>query len=66
MICLAISNLSRNYLRRRQSLINCTFPVVANGFDWGAPMDYFGEDEAVQAIIDAGDLINYAKSYVIK
>ncbi|MDI6716840.1 MAG: HEPN domain-containing protein [Actinomycetota bacterium] len=37
-----------------------------NGFDWGAPMDYFGRDDAEKAISDAEDIISYAKSHIFK
>jgi HEPN domain-containing protein len=37
-----------------------------NGFDWGAPMDYFQKEDAEKAIADAKDIINYAKSKISK
>lgn len=37
-----------------------------NGFDWGAPMDYFERDDAKEAIKDAGEIIRYAKSKILK
>ncbi len=35
-----------------------------NGFDWGAPMDYFERDDAEEAIKYAEEIINYAKSKI--
>ena len=35
-----------------------------NGFDWGAPMDYFDKEDAEEAIRDAEDIIDYAKSKI--
>lgn len=37
-----------------------------NGFDWGAPMDYFKIDDARGAIVDAEELINFAKDKILK
>lgn len=37
-----------------------------NGFDWGAPMDYFEKEDAEKAIADADEIINYAKSKILK
>ena len=37
-----------------------------NGFDWGAPMDYFEKEDAIKAIEDAQDVITYAKSKIFK
>ncbi len=35
-----------------------------NGFDWGAPMDYFERDDAEKAISDATEIIAFAKSQI--
>lgn len=35
-----------------------------NGFDWGAPMDYFEKQDAAKAIEDAAEVIRYAKSKI--
>jgi HEPN domain-containing protein len=32
-----------------------------NSFDWGAPMDYFGEEDARKAIEYAETILEYAK-----
>jgi len=37
-----------------------------NGFDWGSPMDYFEESDAGKAIKDAEEIINYAKSKILR
>jgi HEPN domain-containing protein len=37
-----------------------------NGFDWGAPMDYFEKEDAEKAVRDAEEIINYAKSKIFK
>jgi HEPN domain-containing protein len=37
-----------------------------NGFDWGAPMDYFTKEDAEKAIADADAVIQYAKSKIFK
>jgi HEPN domain-containing protein len=37
-----------------------------NGFDWGAPMDYFEIEDARGAITDAEELINFAKDTISK
>ena len=37
-----------------------------NGFDWGAPMDYFDGEDARKALADAETIINYAKSQIFK
>ena len=37
-----------------------------NGFDWGAPMDYFEREDAEKAIGDASEIISYAKSKILK
>jgi HEPN domain-containing protein len=37
-----------------------------NGFDWGIPGDYFGEDDARKAIKDAEDIVNYVKNKIFK
>ena len=37
-----------------------------NGFDWGAPMDYFEEKDAEEAIKDAEKIIKYAKSNILR
>jgi HEPN domain-containing protein len=37
-----------------------------NGFDWGAPMDYFTKEDAEKAIADADAVIQYAKSKISK
>lgn len=37
-----------------------------NGFDWGAPMDYFEMEDAQKAIKDAEEIIAYAKSKISK
>ena len=37
-----------------------------NGFDWGAPMDYFEENDAEEAIKDAEKIIKYAKSNILR
>lgn len=35
-----------------------------NGFDWGAPMDYFDLADAQQAVADAEAVINYARGQI--
>jgi len=37
-----------------------------NGFDWGAPMDYFTKEDAEKAIADADAVIQYAKSKIFE
>ncbi len=37
-----------------------------NGFDWGAPMDYFEKEDAEKAVKDAEEIINYAKSKILR
>jgi HEPN domain-containing protein len=37
-----------------------------NGFDWGAPMDYFDVEDAQKAIADAEEIISYVKSQIFK
>jgi len=37
-----------------------------NGFDWGAPMDYFTREDAVKAVADAGEIIEYAKRKILE
>jgi len=35
-----------------------------NGFNWGAPMDYFEKEDAEKAIRYAAEIINFAKSKI--
>lgn len=35
-----------------------------NGFDWGAPMDYFEKEDAEKGIEDAAEVIAYAKAKI--
>jgi HEPN domain-containing protein len=37
-----------------------------NGFDWGAPMDYFTREDAEKAVADAGEIIEYAKRKILE
>lgn len=37
-----------------------------NGFDWGAPMDYFQKDDAEKAVKDAEEIITFAKSKILR
>ncbi len=37
-----------------------------NGFDQGAPMDYFEKEDSEKAINDAEKIIEYAKSNIFK
>lgn len=37
-----------------------------NGFDWGAPMDYFEREDAEKAITDAAEIVSYAKSKIYR
>ncbi|OPX17487.1 DNA-binding protein [candidate division WOR-3 bacterium 4484_100] len=37
-----------------------------NGFDWGAPMDYFGKKDASDAIRYASTIIKYVKKQISK
>ena len=37
-----------------------------NGFDWGAPIDYFVREDAEKALADAGDVIVYAKRKILE
>jgi HEPN domain-containing protein len=37
-----------------------------NGFESGAPMDYFEKEDAEKAVEDAREVINYAKGKISK
>jgi HEPN domain-containing protein len=37
-----------------------------NGFDWGAPMDYFDVEDAQKAIAYSEEIISYVKSQIFK
>lgn len=57
----------RKLLKKAADLDKFYIPTrYPNGFDWGAPMDYFESEDAEKAIIDAEEIINYAKSKIFK
>ncbi len=52
-------------LKRAADLDKMYIPArYPNGFDSGAPMDYFGKEDAERAIEDARVIIDYARSKI--
>ena len=55
----------RNLLKKAADLDKFYIPTrYPNGFDWGAPMDYFEKEDAEKAIENAGEIIRYAKDKI--
>lgn len=55
----------KNFYKMAAELDKLYIPTrYPNGFDWGAPMDYFEQDDAEQAIRYAQEIIGYAKSKI--
>jgi len=57
----------KNLINKGAALDKFYIPTrYPNGFDWGAPMDYFTKEDAEGAIADADEVIQYAKSKIFK
>jgi HEPN domain-containing protein len=59
--------LSKNLLKKAANLDKFYIPTrYPNGFDSGAPMDYFEKDDGEGAIQNAQEIIAYVKSNILK
>jgi len=57
----------RNLLKKGADLDKFYIPArYPNGFDWGAPMDYFTREDAEKAVADAEEVIAYAKRKILE
>ena len=58
---------NKNLFKKAADLDKFYIPTrYPNGFDWGAPMDYFEIEDAGGAIVDAEEIINFAKDKIFK